>query len=277
MPDSLLLFAPAKINLFLHVLNKRNDGFHNIKSGITFINLFDEISIKKDIKTSIKYFGRFAPAQGYFKDCIIKKTLNFLNLEKNINIKVSIKKNIPVQAGLGSASSNVATFLLGLEKLDLIKIKKNYKIYSSLGADIPAFLYGKNLLVEGIGEKISKYFFPKYFFLLVKPTINLSTKEMYKKIITTDVTLSQKNKNIDKNENRNDFEKIAIQESEEISDILGFLSNSEKKIFSQLTGSGSSCFACYEKLEYAINAQNKLKNCFPKLWSIVCRNNIDKK
>jgi len=276
MLDKIVLKAPAKINLFLHVLNKRDDGYHNIKSGITFINLFDEISIKKNNSMIIQYSGVFKPPQDFFEDCIIKKTLKFLNLDNNVNLKININKNIPVQAGLGSASTNAAALIKGLEKLEIIKINKNYKFYSQLGADIPVFLYGKNALVKGIGEKVFQYEFPKYFFLLVKPGINFSTKKMYNKIsrnLQDDNIANHNNNIVNNNDHGNDFENIAINENEEINQILRYLSNSEKCIFSQMTGSGSCCFAAYQKQEYANKAQMNLKENFPKLWSFVGENN----
>ena len=277
MQDRILIKAPAKINLFLHVLNKREDGYHNIKSGITFINLFDEVYIKKNNSMIINYSGAFKPPQDFFKDCIIKKTLKFLNLENRINLEINIKKNIPIQSGLGSASSNAAALIKGLEKLKITKFNEDYKFYSQLGADIPVFLYGKNALVEGIGEKVFKYDFPKYFFLLVKPETSLSTKKMYDKI---SVNLQYNNiSNLSNNitnadDYRNDFQNIAIKENEEIKQILKYFSSSEKCIFSQLTGSGSCCFAAYEKQEYANKAQMNLNENFPKLWSFVGENNI---
>ena len=276
MLDKIFIKAPAKINLFLRVLNKRDDGYHNIKSGITFINLFDEISIKKNNSMIIQYFGTFKPAQDFFEDCIIKKTLKFLNLDNKVNLKININKNIPVQAGLGSASTNAAALIKGLEKLEIIKINKNYKFYSQLGADIPVFLYGKNALVKGIGEKVFQHEFPKYFFLLAKPEINFSTKKMYNKISRNlqDDNIANHNNNIVNNgDHGNDFENIAINENEEINQILKYLSSSEKCIFSQMTGSGSCCFAAYEKQEYAYKAQMYIRENFPKLWSFVGENN----
>ena len=178
MLDKIIIKAPAKINLFLHILNKRDDGYHNIKSGITFINLYDEVCIKKNNSMIIQYSGTFKSSYDFFEDCIIKKTLKFLNLDNKVNLKINIKKNIPIQAGLGSASSNAVALIKGLEKLEIIKINKDYKFYSQLGTDIPVFLYGKNALVEGIGEKVFKHEFPKYFFLLVKPETGFSTKKM---------------------------------------------------------------------------------------------------
>ena len=79
MLDKITLQAPAKINLFLRVLNKIEDGYHNIRTGITFINLYDEVNIKKSNVTSIKYFGNFKPFSGLYEDCIITKTLKFLD------------------------------------------------------------------------------------------------------------------------------------------------------------------------------------------------------
>ena len=93
MQDKIIIKAPAKINLFLHILNKREDGYHNIKSGITFINLFDEVCIKKNNSMIIEYSGTFKSDQDFFEDCIIKKTLKFLNLDNKINLKINIKKN----------------------------------------------------------------------------------------------------------------------------------------------------------------------------------------
>ena len=80
MIDKIIVHAPAKINLFLRVLKKRADGYHNIKSGVTFINLFDEIDVKESDLTSINYSGIFKPESGLYENCIIKKTLIFLSI-----------------------------------------------------------------------------------------------------------------------------------------------------------------------------------------------------
>ena len=182
MLDKIVIKAPAKINLFLNILDKRNDGYHNIRSGITFINLFDEVFIKKSDAMSIKYYGNFKPQGGAYKDCIINKTLKFLKLDNKINLEIKIKKNIPVQSGLGSASANAAALIKGLERLQIIEKNFNYNSFSFLGTDVPVCLYGKNSIIEGIGDIISEQVFPNYYFLLVMPSVNLSTKYMYNKI-----------------------------------------------------------------------------------------------
>ena len=273
--DKIKLQAPAKINLFLRVLNKREDGYHNIRTGITFINLYDEVNIKKNNVMSIKNFGNFMPSSGSYEDCIITRILKFLEVKVNLNI--SIKKNIPVQAGLGSASTNAATLIKGLEKLEIIKSINNNTFYSSLGADIPVFLYGKDSFVQGKGEIITDHYFPKYFFLLVKTKINISTKQMYKKISKNILNVNSNNiikeNFITEDDFGNDFESIAIKENNEIDNLLKFLSNRKGCIFARITGSGSCCFAAFNKIKYANESQIKLKYNFPKLWSFVGENN----
>ena len=131
--------------------------------------------------------------------------------------------------------------------------------------------------MEGIGEKVFKYDFPKYFFLLVKPATSFSTKKMYDKIsvnLQYNNISNRSNNTTNDDDYRNDFQNIAIKENEEIKQILKYFSSSEKCIFSQLTGSGSCCFAAYEKQEYANKAQTNLNENFPKLWSFVGENNI---
>ena len=121
MVDKIYLNAYAKINLSLHIENKRLDGFHNIESLITFTNLHDEVFIKFSDKSNLSYTGEFKPNSKYFKDDIILKVLKDLQIKKKLFI--SIKKNIPTKSGLASASTNAASLIKGLEKLNLIKKK----------------------------------------------------------------------------------------------------------------------------------------------------------
>ena len=273
--DEIKIKAPAKINLFLHVLRKRKDGYHDIESGISLINLYDEISIKKNTKTNINFEGPFKPDKGYYENCIIKKTLNFLGLDNNFNFNINIKKNIPTEAGLGSASTNAAALIKALDTNKIRKINTDYKFYSSIGADIPFFLFGKNAIVSGIGEKLNYYKIPSYYFLLVKPLINFSTKNMYGKISRN--ISSKKNKEIKNYINndykRNDFEAIAIKENNEMYELINFLSSTKNCIFSRMSGSGSCCYATYDNLNFAVNAQKNVKDKFPKYWSFVANNN----
>ena len=251
MQDNFFILAPAKLNVFLKILGRRKDGYHIIRSGITFINLFDKIEIKISNENSVDYIGQFKPKGDSYDHCIIKKTLNHLSLKKNIKFDIRIEKNIPTQAGLGSASTNAAALINLLEKMQLININ-HPKFYSFLGADVPCFLYKKNCFVTGIGDEIFYHPFPKYFFLLVK----------------------YNNNDINDDDNGNDFEKITLNENKEYVKIFNFLENLDKNIFVRMTGSGSCCYAVFEKKIYAKEAKYLFDKKFENLWSFVGENNI---
>lgn len=273
MQAKIFIKAPAKINLYLKVLGKRQDGYHDIESGINLINLYDEISIKKSHITKINFEGPFKPKGGFYKDCIISRTLEFLNIKDKLNFEINVKKNIPTQAGLGSASTNAAALIKILDKSDIKKIDQDYEFYSSLGSDIPFFLFGKNAVVKGKGEKINDCNFPKYYFLLVKPLINLSTKMMYEKMNKNLLKINiDSNSFHNSNYDKNDFEQVAITESQEIKELIHFLSSTKNSIFARMSGSGSCCYATFEKQEFAKIAQNDIKKYFPQYWTFVGQN-----
>ena len=276
--DSVKIFSPAKINLFLKILGRRQDGYHIIRSGITFVNLFDQIDIKISDKTLIQYGGLFKPNKGNYEDCIISKTLKFLHLDKNYNFNIKVTKNIPVKGGLGSASTNAAGLIQGLELMKIIN-RREPKDYVSLGADIPSFLFKKNCLVTGIGEMLYSYSFSKYYFLLIKPSFNNSTKDMYDKLGYESGSYSPpfdfEEFKINDEDTGNDFEKFILGKNKEIKNIVNLLEDLDGVVFSRMTGSGSCWYAVFENKDQVMKANDVFKSNFPDLWSCVCENNID--
>ena len=109
------------------------------------INIFDEVVAEKNSKFSLKYIGEFSPENNKFKDCIVEKIFTELDLEKP-NYAFTIKKNIPIMSGLGSASSNAAAVIRILEKLNCIDLKK--KNFANIGADVPFFIYNHDSLIK---------------------------------------------------------------------------------------------------------------------------------
>lgn len=270
------IFAPAKLNIFLKVLGRRLDGYHIIRSGITFIDLYDEVEIYISNKMCIRYKGPFRPKGDTYDNCIILKTLKFLGANKNLNLDITITKNIPVQGGLGSASTNAAALIHGLEVMKLIT-KNEPNIYTVLGADIPCFLFQKNCLVMGMGEIIHQQNFPKYYFLLVKPNFDNSTKDIYNKlgydVGSYDGISGYGENQINIDDTGNDFEKVVSRENSEFIEIIDFLESLDKVIFSRMTGTGSCCYAVFKNKEFAFKANLIFKSSFPDLWSCVCENN----
>jgi len=266
-------FSPAKLNLFLKIINKREDGFHNIRSGITLINLYDEVSAEHSSKFEVRYVGKFAPSNNVFKDCIIEKIFSKFNLPKP-NYCFTIKKNIPIQSGLGSASSNAAAVIRILRKLDYKEMKTIN--FSTIGADVPLFVQNQDSLVRGIGDITVKQLFPKYYFLLIKPMQNCSTEEMYNEVNIDEIKfdLSFDTDEISEFDMGNDFEVIAERKYSEISTFLKFMRGFSDVIFSRLTGSGSCIYSAFEKKDSADKALVLFKDRFPDHWATVVENNF---
>ena len=274
MPDKIIEKSPAKINLFLKIINRRDDGYHNIRTGITFIDLYDEITVQPHNKFEVIYTGKFAPKNNLFEDCIIDKLFTYIHEDKP-KLLFTISKNFPYEAGLGSASSNVASVIKILENLELIK-KKNIFDYVDLGSDIPIFLNQKDALVRGRGDLIANVHFPKYYFLLIRPSFKCSTKKMYDSFqpsdfdYNTDFDLEE----INDQDSGNDFEKILKINEPEFLSIIDFLEDFDDVIFSRLTGSGSCIYSVFEKKEHAVNAQKKFQQSFSNLWTYLSENNL---
>ena len=273
MKDKFIELAPAKINLFLKIINKRTDNYHNIRSGITFINLFDKITVEKSSFFTINYIGKFAPENNIYTDCILQRLFETFQISKP-RLNFIVEKNIPVQSGLGSASSNAAAMFRILEKMNIYKIE-DIRDTRILGSDIPLFLNQKDCLIRGTGEKITNKVYPKYYFLLVKPNSHCSTKEIYNLIKNHDLNYNAENdyEEINEFDIGNDFEKFIIRINEEVTQILNFFKDLEFVIFSRMTGTGSCCYAAFNKKNEAENAQKIFVKKFPLLWTVITENN----
>tara|TARA_Y100000590_G_scaffold432718_1_gene549051 strand:+ start:6691 stop:7542 length:852 start_codon:yes stop_codon:yes gene_type:complete len=280
MQDRIIVQAPAKLNLFLYILKKTNYNYHKIYTGITFLNLHDQISISLSNKNRVSYTGQFKPSNNFFKNDIIDKVLNNISLKGKQKIKVKIKKNIPYQAGLGSASTNAAALIRGLQDLKLVG-KISNKLLCKIGSDVPACYYNNNCLVTNIGDKIKKnIIFPKLYFVLVYPFIPLSTSLMFSKI---NKYADFKEINFEKFDNfeklsekynKNDFEFIAIQENKKIMELLKFLPNLKNNVFCRMTGSGSCCYAAFKNKKDADRAYDLISKKYDDYWIKPVENNI---
>tara|TARA_Y100000590_G_scaffold470332_1_gene663818 strand:+ start:2284 stop:3132 length:849 start_codon:yes stop_codon:yes gene_type:complete len=281
MKNNVCIKARAKLNLFLRVLSKKDNGYHNINSGLTFLDLSDELRISLSEKNNISYTGDFKPVGSFFKNDILIKTLKILSFEKKIYFDIKIKKNIPWKAGLGSASTDAAALIRGLQQLNVIDNIDEKKI-NKIGADVIACYYGRNCFVSGIGDKINKNInYPKLYFVLVNPNIRLSTQEMYQKIdkyIKFEDKLKNTIKDLNENSfinNHNDFEKIIKTENKKILNILEFLSKIKNNLFVRMTGSGGCCFAAFTKKSYAEEAFGIISENYKNYWTYLAENNVN--
>ncbi len=274
--------SPAKINLFLKITGKRPDGYHDLNSLMCCVDLYDTISITFNTKKiSVTCANPKVPEDktniAYKAAAIFFKTLN-----KHEGVKISIKKNIPVGAGLGGGSSNAASVLLCLNRYygNPFSQKKLISMGQSMGADVPFFIFQKPAIVTGIGENLEAYEgLTSYKVLLIYPGFSVSTTRVYnnynfgltkyKKKYNL-ILFKKRNFNI-KRHLYNDLEKVTTSWHPEILTVKESLLNHGAK-GALMTGSGPTIFGLFSSAKKAQTANYSLsKN---KKWQLFLTNMI---
>mmetsp|Transcript_22635 Transcript_22635/g.10905 ORF Transcript_22635/g.10905 Transcript_22635/m.10905 type:complete len:201 (-) Transcript_22635:2638-3240(-) len=192
------LLSYAKINLFLKVLRKRNDGYHEIETLMCRIGLFDTISISFDTEEDVILCSHPNVPEDESNLALKAARLFFDYIKKNEHIKIIIKKRIPVGAGLGGGSSNAASVLLGLNKYYGVpfSIEELKSIGLQLGVDVPFFIHKRSAIAKNIGEKLSTFeaLYP-FYVVIIYPGFEVSTKWVYENFnVSNNLRLTNKKK-----------------------------------------------------------------------------------
>ena len=261
----------SKVNLALNIIGKTS-SLHKIESIITFIDLHDEISIKsiKNKNHKIKFIGKFS--KNISSSNTVSKLLKILDKEKLLKttkLKIIIKKNIPLEAGLGGGSMNAATILKFLinKKLIFISKKKLYKICNLIGSDVILGMYSNNLILKS-NSTIKSFFVKNFFFtLVVKPNFGCSTKKIYSKVKKfRKARFNQATKNMFNldflKKMNNDLEPIALNKYPKLYILKVFLEKLSNVKFVRMTGSGSAVIAYFVSNKLCKAAEKKVKKQF---------------
>lgn len=248
--------ASAKLNLFLEITGKREDGYHLIESIMQTVNLFDEISVELLEKNEVilTCSDMDIPTDERNIVCkVIKRLKEYVGMD--FGCKIHIGKNIPTGAGMGGGSSDGACVLVALNKLLNLKLSslELMKIGESVGADIPFLIHGGTARVFGIGEKIKNIkSFGNCYFLIVKPDISIDTKKAYADLDAVKRNVGRDSNGMYEAINNNSingicenlynvFEEIAPQEIYDIkSELIKY-----GAVNSLMTGSGSAVFGIF--------------------------------
>ena len=266
----------SKVNLSLNVNKKLNNGLHQIQSHYCLIDLFDEIKIKKNktLKDEIKFSGKFSKNINK-KDNTVINTLRLLRKKKLINnyFSISIKKHIPIFAGLGGGSSNAFYLAKNLLKRNISKKIIN-SMHKEISSDCNLFFHNQGFLeklnsITTFGKK------HKLFFLLVYPNVKCSTRYVYSKVKKHSPKvkfqskfLISKKKYIDFLTNStNDLQLIIEKKYPVIRNLLFEIRQTKGCYFSRMTGSGSVCYGVFQSKKRAIAALNKIKSKYPTYWT----------
>ena len=258
----------AKVNLGLKILNKRPDNFHNIESIFIRIDLHDVVELIPSKEVSFICNNKNIST----KNNTVVSTCNILNEKYNMKkkFKIILHKYNPLESGLGGGSSNAATILSALNKINNLKLstKEMISIGKEIVSDVPFFINGGTKFVTGVGDIIKNHPSPiikQLTFLLIFPKFSISTKWAYKNIKNNlhnhldSYKFPALDEYVDWKLFDNDFEKVVGSSYPEIFEIKEVLLNNGA-LYSGLSGSGSTMFGIYNNKQFILEAQNKLKH-----------------
>lgn len=285
-PKTLTIFAPAKLNLFLHITKRLSNGYHALDSLVAFADIGDIITIESAPSFSFHVKGPFADS---FKEEECSAFLNGENLvikaarslsqvaDHSLNIKITLTKNLPLSSGLGGGSSDAAATIWGLQELWNLPHDADYIIplMTKLGADVPVCLNCRPTIMQGVGDiLLPAPTMPEIPLLLINPMISCATQDIF---LHHNGTFKKKtslpksfNSVFDLAETlrtlENDLFEPALNLIPKIGNVINALNAQEHCLFSRMSGSGASCFGLFETIEHAENTAEKISAENPDWW-----------
>jgi 4-diphosphocytidyl-2C-methyl-D-erythritol kinase len=267
--------AYAKINLFLNVIGKRFDGYHDLEMVMAALDLHDVLTFKGIEENKVVVTSNQTITEKE-EDNIVYKVARLLKEEFNVarGVEIHIKKNIPVAAGLAGGSADAAAAFRGLNRLWKLNLTKEdmVKLSSNLGADIPFCIHNKLCIARGKGEEL--FFLEKHLnahVLLVNPNFHVHTKEVFakvkeehltdKKITTMSNAIYNDNYELVVKELYNALEPISFDLAPEIREIKNFLIDEGLRAV-LMSGSGPTVFALSKNKKKLKEIQEKIDDSF---------------
>ena len=256
---SITLPSPAKLNLFLHILDRREDGYHNLQTLFQILDYGDQLSFSVNKQPEINLISAIEDVAP--QDNLVFKAARALQQATNCRwgCEIQLNKKIPMGAGLGGGSSNAATALVGLNSLwqcDL-SLDQLAEIGCELGADVPVFVKGFSAFAEGIGDKLTPITLDEFWYLVVTPKIKVSTEQIFCHSELTRNAPAIKIRALSEELYRNDCQSVVETLYPEVKQVLDWLKRYGNPL---MTGTGASVFCRFDNQEEAKQAQQNVPN-----------------
>lgn len=274
-------FAPAKVNLFLHVTGRRADGYHLISSLMVFADIGDDIAVSPADSLSLEIDGPFAAALSPGRGNLVLRAAEGLAALAGVAPRAAIRltKRLPVASGIGGGSADAAAALRALVRLWQIDPDRQAlsRLALGLGADVPVCLWGRPSAVSGIGEMLAPAPpLPAAWLVLVNPGVAVPTKEVfaartgpYSALAPLDrapadaADLARLLK-----ERRNDLAAPAQRIAPSIAAVLASLETNAGCLLARMSGSGATCFGLFATADGAAAAAAAIARQRPDWWSV---------
>ena len=272
-PMAVSAFAPAKINLTLHVTGRRDDGYHLLDSLVVFVDAGDELFAEPASELSLALAGPMAGQVPAGDDNLVLRAARMV-CPPGRGAALRLHKELPVAAGLGGGSADAAAAVRAIAALYGLPLPDAAAL-ASLGADVPACLAARPVRMRGIGERLQPVVIPPLHFVLVNPGTSLSTPEVFAAL--------EKKENAPMPEElparsdaasfcrwlaalRNDLETPARALAPVVADVQAALGETEGCLLARMSGSGATCFGLYGDAAAARRAAEGLARAFPDWW-----------
>jgi 4-diphosphocytidyl-2-C-methyl-D-erythritol kinase len=248
--SDLVLPAPAKLNLFLHVVGRRKDGYHLLETLFTFLDFGDTVTLRSAPDGA---FLRMSELDGVPPEqdlCIRAARLLAKYSGCGKGVALSVSKKLPMGGGLGGGSSDAATVLIGLNRLwDLgLSRDKLAQIGLELGADVPVFVQGDSAFAQGVGEVLTPIVVPKAWYVVLVPPVSVPTSLIFNAVELTRSTPRIKIVGFSEVEGHNDLEPVVCSRFPEVKDHLKWLRSWGN---AKMTGSGCCVFVDFSTESHA--------------------------
>lgn len=271
--DKLELKALGKINLGLDVLGRRENGYHDVRMVMQTLYLYDQIKMEKTKKPGIELNTNlfYLPVN---ENNLAYRAADLLMKEFEIKegVKITLEKHIPVAAGMAGGSSNAATVLFGMNRMFSLGLSQQELMDRgvTLGADVPYCIMRGTVLAEGIGEILTPLpAMPKCHVLIAKPPISVSTKLVYEKLDSHEITehpdidgilkgLKERNLKKIASSMGNVLEKVTIEEYPVIEEIKNVMKKSGA-LNAMMSGSGPTVFGIFDDKDRAKRAARRIR------------------
>ena len=257
----LTLPAPAKLNLFLHITGRKENGYHNLQTLFQMLDYGDHLEIESNNTGKIELSSNEKSIPN--KENLILRAAKALQNYSTCDCgaKIILKKKLPIGAGLGGGSSDAATAILGLNAVWNLTLTNTELpgIGSKIGADVPVFISGRTSWAEGVGEKLTPIDTPNKWFLIVTPNIFVSTSKIFSHPSLTRNTHPIKIRATEENVWKNDCQLVVEDLYPEVKKVRQWLANYAP---ARMTGTGGSVFSSFSVED---EAKAILKN-IPKPW-----------
>lgn len=273
MANSVRVFAPAKINLFLHVGEKRGDGYHALQSFAVFTEVGDVLELRTSEELTLSINGPFAADLAAQSDNLILKAARLV--ERTADIVLT--KNLPVASGIGGGSADAAAALRGLRELWKANDSdaRLCEIAAGIGSDVPVCVGSKPAWMEGRGEVLAPMAgLPAIPMLLVNPGVTVSTADVFRALKTRTGT-GMKRPDAFRGAadllqflqgTTNDLEAPARTLEPKIADVLQKISTQRGVRLARMSGSGATCFGLFESDDDAQSAAQAISAAYPSWW-----------